>query len=172
MRRYFLVVFTAAFLAACGGGGSSSGGGGGTPAGNLAGLYQGTVTLTIAGGGQRATNTFNVSARIAPNGTITDPNTPGFSTQLAGNRFAVTLPPSILAPPGVSCSGTYTILGVISNGTMSVSYSSTNLVCNGIPGNLTGFGTLTQVTFGRAPIDDAPMMDSLGGAVRTLMKQK
>ncbi len=116
-KYWFLLFSTLLLLTACGGGGSSSGSSGGTPAGNLAGIYNGTVTLTAdtsLSGSVTATDTLTI--RIDPNGRVTVIDREGETAQgaLSGNSFTVNALDRIEAGGTVFCETTTILRGTVS----------------------------------------------------------
>lgn len=139
MKQLHSLVFislVAMIVSACGGG--SSGGAGGA---HLAGTYNGLATVTLSAPGVPSeTDTGTIQIVVDAEGNVTtDPGTSFAGTgTLDGNKFTTTVPARFLNEPGLTCTGAIIINGTISGDTMTGTFSSSGLTCNGIAIQLTG----------------------------------
>lgn len=127
--KTFLTLVLAVLVAACGGGGSSDGAGGGAnpttgPGGGgnpFAGRYVGTATLTARAQGMAPlTDTVPLTVEITSGGIVTFIDEGGVigHGQLNGSAFDFT---NLAADSfeGITCSGTQSFTGMISNATIT-----------------------------------------------------
>ncbi|MCK5361051.1 MAG: hypothetical protein KAJ95_10520 [Gammaproteobacteria bacterium] len=140
------------------GGGSTTTSGGTTgsdtpvssePASSFAGTYVGTasVTATAAALNLSQTETVPVTIIISENGTVTIQSGsdlfPDVIT-LSGNTFGHSQTFNDESFGAATCSGTLTLSGSINNGVLSATLSSQSVVCNLIPGTITGSMTANK----------------------------
>ncbi len=134
-------------LAGCGGGSSSSGaGGGGGVSIQHAGMYlgQGTISATLPVVGS-ISEPVSIKLAIDAAGTVTvDPDGDSLTGAMNGDAFAINLPASSLNEPGLACSGTLTMAGTVTGGTVNGTFSSNGAVCNGLPAQVGGGYTASK----------------------------
>ena len=117
------------------------------PVSSFAGTYTGTATATASALGITESETVPVTIIIDQNGTVTIQSGsdlfPNVIT-LSGNTFGHSQAFNNESFGAATCSGTLTLQGSINNGVLSASLSSQSVVCNGIPGTVTGSMTATK----------------------------
>ena len=121
-----------------------------TPVTAFAGTYVGTASVTATAAAPlnlSQTETVPVTITISENGTVTIQSGsdlfPDVIT-LSGNTFGHSQSFNNESFGAATCSGTLSLQGSINNGVLSASLSSQSVVCNGIPGTVTGSMTATK----------------------------
>lgn len=120
------------------------------PVSSFAGTYTGTASVTATAAAPlnlSQTETVPVTITISENGTVTIQSGsdlfPDVIT-LSGNTFGHSQTFNNESFGAATCSGTLTLQGSINNGVLSASLNSQSVVCNGIPGTITGSMTATK----------------------------
>lgn len=142
--RRLLAGILGALLISCGGGITRSGGSADISTGDVAGVYTGEETLTLARSGDGAvldTAANGVSLTVSGDGTLRLSSSSGSSgrAQITRNRTFRMRADARTHFPASCSSGTVLLEGRIDpEGSISGSYRSQNLVCNGAHRELTG----------------------------------
>ena len=170
MRRLILSLFfvtSITLLIACGGGGASGG------AGQFAGTYTGTETLTLSGGGVSApVGTFPLLIVIA-SVTITDVDGIEYAGELAGNTFSASGVVPISPGGGITCQpATVTYAGSIA-GVQITGNIGSNFSCNAPAGalafTLSGSFSVTRDAAASASIDTDAKQAAIGEAIGSML---
>lgn len=150
----FSLVF---FLTACGGGSSSgggeaagdgspgtdTGGGSGTDGSGIAGTYIGTGNIVASALGTTESESGPIQIVIKEDNTVEfgEPGQPSVATgtlNTNGSQFTLNFPASFLNEPDFTCTGTLVIMGTVAGGTISGTFSGADIVCLGVPVEVTG----------------------------------
>ena len=120
------------------------------PISSFAGTYVGTASVTATAAAPlnlSQTETVPVTIIISENGTVTIQSGsdlfPDVIT-LSGNTFGHSQTFNNESFGAATCSGTLSLQGSISNGVLSANLSSQSVVCNNIPGTVTGSMTANK----------------------------